>query len=275
MSEKLPTVDRLIFLLFLVAIAIPFIFPLALPLPISSATKKYYSYIAELKPGAKVIWFIDITLAGWAEAAPGEIATLNFLLDQCRARGVKLVIATTFSGESMAVAERIFKEHLDFRGLKYGEHYVFLGWIPGYEAALAGLAKDIHAIAKVDYYGTPLEKIPMMKDIRSIEDFAFSGFSSSTSPDPYPRQWSARPILANVLAGTVGWLMPYVEKGIVTAYISGISGGAELEYLTGRVGLGTKLIGAQSTAHFYAMILVILANIYYFGVVRGRRMRRV
>lgn len=270
-AERLPVVDRLIFLLFTISIAIPFITPMVLPLPISPATRKVYTIIRDLKEGDVVIWFTDITLAGWAEAAPGDIVALNFILDQVREKGAKLIYATTYSGESMAVAERIFKEFLDFRGLKYGEDYVFLGWIPGYEAALAGLAKDIHATVKVDYYGTPLEEIPLMKRVRSIADIAWCGFSSSTSPDPYPRQLSAKPIVANVLAATVGWLMPYVEKGLVAAYISGISGGAELEFLTGKIGLATKLVSAQSTAHFYAVILVVAANIYYFGILRRRK----
>jgi hypothetical protein len=63
--------------------------------------------------------------------------------------------------------------------------------------------------------------------------------------------------------------MPYVEKNIVAAYIAGIRGGAELEFLAGKPGMAMKLITAQSLAHLYGVGLVILANIYYFRFVRG------
>lgn len=271
MSERLPIVDRLIFLLFLIFIAIPFITPVKLPLPISPSTRKVYEIVTGLKPGDAVLWVTDFTLAGWAEVAPGEIAILNLILDQSREKGVKLIIATTYTGESMAVVKRIYEKHLDFSGLKYGEDYVFLGWVPGYESALAGMASDLPATVKADYFGTPISEIPMMRDLRRKEDFALFGFSSSTSPDPYPRQWGGIPIVANILVATVGWLMPYVEKGIVTTYIAGIRGGAELEYLMGKPGMAMGLITAQSLAHFYGVALVIVANIYYFGFVRRER----
>ncbi|MBS7635165.1 hypothetical protein KEJ34_06735 [Candidatus Bathyarchaeota archaeon] len=270
MSAMLPKVDRLIFLLFLFFIAIPFILPVALPLPISPTTLKYKEILENLRKGDTIIWFVDAMIGAWAETAPGDIATFNFILEQCREKGVKFVMVTTFHAESLAYAETIFKNYLNTEGLTYGVDYVYLGWIPGYESALAGIAGNLPAIVKTDYYGTPISQIPMMQNLHSIDDFAISGFTSSTSPDPYIRQWSKKPIITNILAANIGWIMPYVEKRIIVAYLAGVRGAAEFEYLIGRIGSATKLISAQSTAHIYAVALLIAANIYYFGFVRRR-----
>jgi hypothetical protein len=44
----------------------------------------------------------------------------------------------------------------------YGESLVYLGYIPGEESAIAAICSDIRSVKTTDYYGTPLDQLPMM-----------------------------------------------------------------------------------------------------------------
>jgi len=79
--------------------------------------------------------------------------------------------------------------------------------------------------------------------------------------DRFIRQWEPlkKPILLNMIAIGIPLCMPYIEKGMVTAYLNGQRGGAEYEKLLMQPGMGTSFIDAQSMIHLYivAMILVV------------------
>jgi len=264
--------DRIIFLLIFISIAIPMIFPLGLPVPISSTTKKFYDTIENISEGATVLWCTSIGFSIWYNTGPGEIATFRHIFRLVRERDVKFVVFAE-SAEAAAIVRRIITEHCDTGGLKYGEDYVDLGWIPGGEAALAGVVTDFQSTVETDHEGTPISQIPILKDIKGGEDVDALGFSSGSMIDRFMRQWAPlqKPILLNMIAIGVPLCMPYIEKGMVTAYINGQRGGAEYEKLLGQLGMGSSFIDAQSMIHLYIIIMIIVVVAWSIS----RRMKRL
>ena len=256
--------DRIIFLLIFVSIAIPMIVPLGLPVPISSTTSKFYDTVESVPEGTNVLWCTSIGFSIWYNTGPGEIATFRHIFRLVRERNAKFIVFAE-GAEAAAIVRRIITEHCDTSGLTYGEDYVDLGWIPGGEAALAGVVTDFQSTVETDYKGTPISQIPMLIDIKSGEDIDVLGFSSGSMIDRFMRQWAPlhKPILLNMIAIGVPLCMPYIEKGMVTAYINGQRGGAEYEKLLGQLGMGSSFVDAQSIIHLYIIIMIIVVAVWY------------
>jgi hypothetical protein len=87
------------------------------------------------------------------------------------------------------------------------------------------------------------------------------------------RQWAPlkKPILLNIIAISVPLCMPYVEKGMVTAYLNGQRGGAEYEKLLRQPGMGTSFIDAQSMIHLYIVAMIAVVFVWSLSRrVKGR-----
>ena len=283
MSEKyseasgvFPFWDRIIWLIYFILIAIPMIYPLGLPLDISDVTKDYYNNIEDLPSGGVVLYSIDSGMGAFAEMGPADIATVKHLFRTAREKDVKVIFVTTSGPDGQVELDVILTQHVDTSGLVYGEDYINLGWIPGYESTLAALAEDLYGIAPTDVEGTPLSSFPWLSDIRGANDYDMFVFSTATSPDPYPRQWEkyGKPILSVCQAATASWIRPYHERGMITAYLPGQRGGAEYELLIKSPGLGASYMDAQSNAHIYAIVLIIIVNIHYIFVARKEEDKR-
>ena len=252
--------DRVIFLLIFITIAIPMIAPLGLPIPVGPTTAKYFSTVESIPEGSTVMWCTGIGLSIWYNTGPGEIATFKHIFELVRERHVKFIVFSE-SAQGASIVRRILDEYIDLSGLTYGEDYVDLGWIPGGEAALAGVVTDFQSTVETDHEGTPTGEILMLRDVKGADDFDVLGFSSGGMIDRFIRQWEPlkKPILLNMIAIGIPLCMPYIEKGMVTAYLNGQRGGAEYEKLLMQPGMGTSFIDAQSMIHLYivAMILVV------------------
>jgi len=272
MSPKLSPLnqDRLIFIVYILLIALPSLLVVGLPLPVTSLAKSFHSTIEGVRDRGVVLWVTDQTFGTWVELGSGEIAIYKHLFSLAQRRGIRLVFATTYNADGAVLSASIVQDHIIpggfAKGLKYGENWVQLGWLPGWEASLRGLVTDIHKVARADYFGTPIEKIPMMKDITSVKDIDLLGHSGYYI-DEYGRQWGGlgKPWVVSISATTVAMAKPWFEKGIVTTYLNGQRGCAEYEALTGYRGLATSAMDAQSLGHLLAIAILIVPNALYLA----------
>lgn len=255
--------DRVIFLLVFVVVAIPMIAPLGLPIPVGPTTTKYFDTVEAISDGSTVLWCAGTGLSIWYNTGPGEIATFRHIFRLVRERGVRFIVFSE-SAEGASIVRRILDEHVDLSGLTYGVDYVDLGWIPGGEAAIAGVVTDFQSTVETDHAGTPAGEIPLLLGIGGSDDFDVLGFSSGGMIDRFMRQWAPlnKPILLNIIAIGVPLCMPYIEKGMVTAYLNGQRGGAEYEKLLRQPGMGTSFIDAQSMIHLYMVVMIVVVSVW-------------
>ena len=268
--------DRAIFVIYLVLIAAPFISAVGLPLRVSSLTRSFRDTIESVPDGGVVLWVTDCGFSTWIEIGSGDVAVYKRLFQLAKERGIKIVFATTYGADGAVLSDRSIREDIIkgglAEGLKYGENWVQLGWLPGWESSLAALVRDIHEVAPTDYQGTPIGQLPMMENIRSVEDLDLLGWSGYYV-DEYARQWTGfgKPTIVNLSATTVAMAKPWFEKGLITAYLNGQRGCAEYETLTGFRGFATSAMDAQSLAHLLAIFLLIIPNLYYLTTRFGKR----
>jgi hypothetical protein len=160
MSEKKTMIDilvdidrRIIFALVFIALTIPLVFGMPLPLPITTNVKKYYDALENVPSGAVV--GVEAELMGATYPQLGSDLAIVFV--QLLRKDAKIVIWThtvdspPFNTLAMNDALRL----LGAKGAtkKYGVDWVDLGYVAGTETGLASLMTSIKATVSADQIG--------------------------------------------------------------------------------------------------------------------------
>jgi hypothetical protein len=254
----------------MIILAIPVISPIGLPIRISKTTREAYDIVESLKTGAKVLIMSGILPATAPEMYPLTKAVLIHLLR----RPVKIIIVTFYVEVPPYIAQ-LFNEIPDFKNKKYGVDYVFLGFYPGEMTAIASFAKDVRALAKTDYKGTPIDELPIMDGIRTAADFdLFYALVGSRHGDYYIGQVQAPYKVRTILGGqsvNVPEMTIYYASRQAEAIIAGQRGAAEYELLIRVPGEAVTAMDVQSLSHLFAFSLIFVGNVLY--LIRRRKQR--
>jgi len=266
-AERLRALDpRAIYVLLTLAVVVPILFPLGLPIQIAAPTRDVYNAIEGLKGGA--VWYgIDLLAVSLPEMMPALVVTVRHLMT----KPVKIVFVS-FTSEGPMYYYKLMDQLKTQK--KYGEDFAYLGFIPGEETAIAAYAHDVPGTAKKDYFGSPVEALPVMKGIKTAKDFALviTCISLSLHNDAYVRQVFTP---FNVKMVQVMLSVNYPEKILyyphqIVGALNGIKGATEYEQLTGYLGAATSANDAITMAHVLLILFVVVANIGYFASGRKR-----
>jgi len=270
--KKLEAVDvRLIFLVLWIAVGIPLLTPLYLPLSISPDTVKYYEAVEALPAGSVIAFGTDVSPAGYGgELGPQARATATHLF-----RKPLKIIFLSFWETGAPLIEDVWKNPFVAAGMKdkkYGVDYVNLGWVPGTETGMASFAMDIwKTLEKGDYKGTKLADLPIMANVKTVNDiYLLICIETGTPGGPeYLRQWQARNPRLKVLVGSLGVSVPaniaYVAAGQYISVLRGGRGATEYQRLLNIV-TPADVMGADAMtmSHVVVLAFLLLGNVGYF-----------
>lgn len=268
--EKLQTIDRrIIYLLLALSIILPLLFPIGLPVDISANTQTVYDLVDKLPSGSVVLVSYDWDAASAPELLPQAEAVTKHILDKKH----KLV-AVALWNQGATFADRVHKTIAPTVEAVYGQDYVNLGYRPGQAVVLNSMARDIHATFPEDVTRTRTSTIPMMKDIKVIDDIDLVICLSAGDPGlrTYIEQIGSQypvTITGGVTAVSVPGMLPYLQSGDLEGLLAGMSGAAQYELLVERPGLGLGGMDAQSITHLTIIALILIGNIAY--VAGGRK----
>ncbi len=270
--DKLQTVDRRVFYWILfVSLMVPFLFPIGLPVALSVNTIDLWDGInaPNVEPGDVAIVNFGYGVSAWPECHPAVTVVVKALFRN----GVKIIfmgphydVDLTWAHIQETVAE-------DFAKAEYGVDYVYLGYITGAEPAVAQLASNIRSVYPKDAAGTPLDDIPMMKDVNGWQDIELV-LSADTGDwgEYFLRQWQSPhgTRLAEIGIAMLGSsAMPKYLAGNYFGLSIGSRGGAELEKLIGELGEATTSMDSINVSHVLVVLAIILANVGYLAT-RGK-----
>jgi hypothetical protein len=252
----------------LVMIIIPTLRPLGLPISTEQWTVDAYNAIITAPKDKVIIWEDEWAITGAAEAESAHTALMRIMF----ANKIPFVMyAQSADTPNLQVyITNIVKKYPEAQGKVYGVDWVQLGLLPGGEGAIPLLAENTHAAFKTDYFGTPLDQLPLMNKLNSYKDVSLviSGSSSQTWIETPVRQWYIKynvPIVSYTLTGgTVLSSTYYPNKGVI-GIIEGGRGGAELEFLGKVFGVGQAQSDAKTLAFLTVAAWIIVGNISYFG----------
>jgi hypothetical protein len=287
-TERLQSFDRRwLFLAMGVAIVIPLLFPLNLPVKPSPMVQSAFYTVEELKEGDVVFVSLDLEPASTPELEPYFRAVML----QLKRKNVKLVFATTWYA-APPLCERWIREMVERpiapegtpgydgppdRAYRKNVDYVWLGFREGKQAVISAFGADLRGTfdgRAAD--GTPLDQIPMMSGIKKLKDFKLLVMLSAGFPGikEYVQQVQKRYNLRIVGASTAVQttdLTPYYQAGQILGLVGGLANVAEYEALVGKKGTATQGADVLNVTHGMVILAIIFGNVIYFASRRRRR----
>jgi hypothetical protein len=255
--------QKWIFIVTLIVLAVPLLFPLGLPLTVNNNARDLYTMVDGLPQGSVVVYIWGADSMTWMEQGLPATAVLKHLMMK---PGIKILAFSEM--EQGPLYWQMATQQMGTYGKKYGQDFVYLGYLPGDETMFATVAADVwKACGSKDYYGNDLGTLPMMANIHSAKDIDVIIHLSMGDTMLYAlRQWQMpykKPLYVIPLGAVQATLVPYRRTGQISGWIAGAREAAEYELLLKSPGLALAQMDAQSIGHFYVIGLILLCNVGY------------
>ena len=271
--EFLRTIDRRwIFL----AVALLVVVPLAsgfhiAPVEPSHRARGFFDAIEQVPEGSTVLLPGDYDPSTIAENYPMHLAAARHLMR----RNIKIVGLALYPG-GPPLTDQVFRIAAEEYGKKEGIDYVNLGYKAGNELVMSQMGSSIPVTFPVDRRGVPLAQIPIMKGIQNYNQFAL--LVSVSAGYPGTKEWVQQVVsryhitmVAGVTAVSAPEYYPYLQAGQLKGLLGGMAGAAEYEALVNKSGLAMRGMDAQSLAHVFIALMILLGNLAFVGSARDRR----
>ncbi len=261
---------RIIFLGLILAVAIPLLFPVRVPLKVSRPVRDFYNQIEAMPAGSKVLLSCDYDPAAKAEVYPMNMAILRHLFS----RDIRVVVISLWEG-GPPMAEQALSAAAEEYDKTYGVDYVNLGFKEGREATLITMGENLPGAFPSDYYRTPVRQIPLMAEVRQYHSFDLlisltAGYPGGREYAKYVQPRYDIPMVCAVVATGVPFLMPYYQSRQISGLLTGIIGGAEYEELIGAPGWATRAMDPLTMGHIMIIAFIILGNVATWMTRKGR-----
>jgi hypothetical protein len=263
--KVLSNIDRrIVFGLVLLSVVIPLLVTIPLPVPISPETESLYERIEGIPDGSTILLTFDYYPSTLAEVEPMSVAALR----QCWRKNLKIITLSTVGMGGPNIADRVMSTMAKEFHKKYGVDYVNLGYKANYQAVLLGLGKSFRSIYPTDFYGTPLDSLPLMQQIDKYEDLNFIFIISDNGIVDYWVGLVNAQFGIDMGAGVTAVMAPkfyaYVRAHQLVGLLGGMKGASEYEHLVGHEAKATAGMGAQSLVHLTIIGFILIGNVAFF-----------
>ncbi len=268
---------QVIYLIMALAIIVPLIVPIGLPINVMPQTRKLVDAIESLDENSKpVLVSCDFDPQSMPELYPMLEALLNHLF----AKNVKVLVMAMWP-QGAGMADLALSTIPKVYGKEYGKDYAFLGYKAGAAAVVLGIGDKLKNVFPADYYNTPLDELPITANITNYNDISL--VVSLSAGDPGYRTWLfygqskfGFKLGTGVTAVSAADTYPYLGSGQLVGVFAGMKGAAEYETALHKSGYkltrrdATKAMDAQSLGHFFIMLFIIVGNIGFMLLRRSR-----
>ncbi len=277
--DKLMRIDRRwIFLFLIIVCVITYAIPFDLPILTEPEVTTIYEFIDSLPPDDIVMIAIDYDPNNLAELHPMTYA----IVEHCWRKELRVIItALSQNGPGMAdqalrdisdsVAQDATYNGVDFKGREIvnGIDYTFLGYKPYFALVILGMGQNFRLPFPNDYYGTPLDSIPMMKGVINYDQVAcvldLSGGNITDAWISYGQGRFGFPLALGLTGVMTAQYYPYLGSGQVFGIMGGLLGAAQYEELAGNPGRAKAGMKVQVAAHMVIILFIIMGNVGYFA----------
>ncbi|HOD42698.1 MAG TPA: hypothetical protein PKW98_07170 [Candidatus Wallbacteria bacterium] len=255
---------RYIFLAMVIAVILPLIKPLALPVKITPNTQSSFDVIDSLAPGSKILLSFDYDPASSPELQPMAKAVMT----HCFRKDVKM-IAVALWPQGPMMAKKAFESlssDPEFSGKKYGVDFVNLGVQPSYVAVVKGMGDSIAGVFPTDFFGNKTTDFEIMKGVKNYRDLAaiFSLTTGSAGIGTYVTIANAQ--YKTIVTGGCTAISsleyyPYLQSKQLIGLVEGLKGASEYERLVKKPALATAGMDVQAVVHMMLIFFILLANV--------------
>ncbi len=277
--EKLMKLDRRwVFLFLIIVCVVTYYIDYDVPILPEDESRKIYDFIDSLPPGDIVFVAIDYDPNSMAELHPMTYA----IVEDCWRRNLKVII-TALSQNGPGMADQVIRDISDsmaidrtYNGVEYkareivnGVDYAFLGYKPYYALVILGMGQDFRLPFPTDYYGTPIDSLPMMQGVINYDNIAcVISLSSGTISDGWISYGQGRfgfPMFFGLTGVMTAQYYPYYGSGQLRGLMGGMLGAAQYESYSDNPGRAMDAMKVQLPAHLVIIFFIIMGNIGFFA----------
>jgi len=283
--DRMMSIDRRwVFLLLALVCVVTYAVPFEIPILVEPEVKVIYNFIDSLPPGDIVMIAIDYDPNNLAELHPMAYA----IMEHAWRKKLRLII-TALSQNGPGMADQLIRNVSDslkfdktYNGVFYkgreivnGVDYTFLGYKPYFALVILGMGQNFRLPFPNDYYGTPLDSLPMMRGVMNYDQIAcVIDLSGGNITDYWISYGQARfnfPLALGVTGVMTAQYYPYLGSGQVFGIMGGLLGAAEYEELSDNPGLAKDGMRVQLYAHIVIILFIIVGNV---GFLMDKRRRK-
>ena len=274
--ERLERLDRRwLFLVLGLLVLGPLLWPLNLPIEPSRPSRQFNDAIASLPEGCTVLMSCDYDPASRPELVPMTKTALR----QLWRKHCKVVVTVLWNGGPAIVDQTIEETADEFRArgekLVDGVDYVNLGYKAGNEAVMVLMGQGIKSTFPLDQHRHDTSTLPILRNVTNYSSFPLLVNISAGYPGTkeWVQQVNSRfhlPMISGCTAVSVPEYYPYLQAGQLRGLLAGMAGAAEYEQLQGERGLATHGMDAQSLAHLFVALCILLGNVVLWSRRGGR-----
>ena len=252
---------RWLFLIMGILVLFPLIRPLHLPLRPSSPVKAFAHEIDQLKPGSTVLMPCDYDPG----ARPEMVPMTQTALRQLFRKHCKVIVTVLWPG-GPALVDQVLHQVAAEEHKVYGVDYLDLGYQSGNEAVMVHMGQGVAAAFPRDITGRPTLSYPIMAGVRDYSSFPL--LVSISGGYPGTKEWvqqvQARfhlKMISGVTAVSAPEYYPYLQTGQLLGLLGGMAGAAEYELLMHENGPASHGMDAQSLAHVFVALCIVVGNL--------------
>jgi hypothetical protein len=278
---------RYIFLLEAVVVIFALVGPFRVGVRVTKPVNDFYRVINRSDPSKPILIAVDTPPAGLPELEPMIVTLLRHAFDRSQP-----VVIISLQMEGVAISERLLnavvdevnsrrEEAGDAELLEAGVDYALLGFRAGFSAVIISLGEEIRNVYPSDFYGTPVDAMPLFQGVHNYDDMAAV---VDVSWSATPEAWIAFaggphgiPILVGCTAVSAPQYYAYLQTGQMAGLLGGLKGAAEYERITNCPGSAGRGMVAQLGVHALIVVMIVLGNVAYFvnGLLKRRRSAEV
>ncbi len=282
--DRMMSIDRRWIFLFLIVVCVgTYVADFQIPINTVPEVESIYNFLDTLPEGKIVLIAIDYDPNNLAELHPMTYAIVEHLW-----RKKIKIIFTSLSQLGPAMADQAIRDISDslkvdktYNGVKYkgreivnGVDYTFLGYKPYYALIILGMGQDFRLNFPNDYYGTPLDDLPMMQGVINYDQIAcvvdLSGGNITDAWISYGQGRFNFPLMLGLTGVMTAQYYPFLGSGQVLGIMGGLLGAAQYEELADNPGRAKDGMRIQLFAHYVIILFIVLGNIGYFMSKRKR-----
>jgi hypothetical protein len=254
---------RIIYTVLFAGVILPFY--LAWPpidIEVSREVEDAYQIIDAIPPNSQpLLLSFDYDPASAAELTPMAVAALH----HCFSKNIRvLVISLQYTGLGAGIAADVVPRIAAEHGRVQNVDWAFLGFQPNAMVAMLQMGESIKRTFPTDYYGTPVDSIPLMESIQNYDQIPAVLTLASTAIGEfwaiYPGSRYGLTVLGGLTAVYVADIQPFYQSGQIKGILGGLKGAAEYEQRIGRPGDGMNGMRSQKVIHYLIILFIALGN---------------
>lgn len=274
--QRLEYVDRRwLFLVMAVAIVVPLVVSMPLPLYVSAMVQDLYDAIDALPDRSIVLISADYDPTAKPELEPFHVALLHHLAR----KKIRMVMISLWPAAPPLTDQVVAEVGLvEKYGYVKGVDFAHLGYKDGRQIVMEAMGNSIRGTFPRDRDGNPVESNPLMHEVDTYADVAMLINISGGVPGvkEYVQVVQSRYGIKLVGACTAVSGPDYVPYYQATpkqllGLAAGMKGTAEYEKLVGRPGSAMSGMAAQSSSHLLLILFIVFGNVMFFLARRERR----